>query len=532
MVEQWRATSAGAPVCLRRDMYLADQLIIRAAPQTDERALQLFVAAAGLEQLRPIAPGLYTVRTSRSDLDAVPEALRALEAFPELIASAEADGVGFGGSIPNDPQFVNQWGLHNTGQSGGNVDADMNAPEFWQVAGNTPGLVIAVLDSGLNFTHPDLLGIGWTNPGEIPGDGIDNDGSGRIDDVTGWDFVNNDNDPTDDHGHGSNVSGIIAANRDNGVGIAGLLSGVKLLTCKILNSSNSGLTSSLIAATTYSRLRGVRIMNLSLQNFPFSSTLSTEFSACESAGILLSICAGNQGGNNDTTPNYPSSYTHTNIISVGNHDRTDQRWNGGGTNFNASNYGATSVDLFAPGREILSPILGTNYSYYTGTSQATPFVTAIVGALFYANPSWSATELKTAILGSVTPRAAYAGLCVTGGRLNAVDAFGLAVAQQPTRDTDGDGFSNLFEYLAGTRTDSIASVPALVTDLSGGLLRLRLARIPRTGWRFEIETSTDLQAWTNTGVTDQSTPNELVGLIPLRGDPARGFLRVKTMAVP
>lgn len=532
VVESWVMGPDGVAVCQRQEMYLADQVIVVAATGTAPALLHRALSEVGLHDLRSLGGDNYAVRTPRSDLAAGPEALHALAALPELIVAAEADGVGFGGSLPNDPSFASQWGLRNTGQNGGTVGVDMNALELWGVAGNTPGLVIAVLDSGLNFTHPDLLGIGWAAPSEIAGDGIDNDGNGLIDDVTGWDFVNNDNDPTDDHGHGSNVTGIIAANRNNGVGIAGLLSEVKILTVKILNSSNSGLTSHLIAATTYARLRGVRLINLSLQNYPFSSSLATEFTTCESAGILLVICAGNQGVNTDVTPNYPSSYAHANIISVGNHDRTDQRWNGGGSNFNPSNYGATNVDLFAPGREILSPVLGTNYSNYTGASQATPFVTAIAGVLLYTNPSWRSTELKAAILGSVTTRPAYAGLSVTGGRLNAVNAFGLAVAQQPTRDTDGDGFSNLLEFLAGTPTASAVSFPSMLTDVTGNSLRLRMPRVTRDGFRLEIETSTDLQSWTSAGVTEQSTLTELVGLIPLTGDPARGFLRVKPVVVP
>ncbi len=231
-----------------------------------------------------------------------------------------------------------------------------------------------------------------------------------------------------------------------------MLAGARILVCKILNASNSGLTSNLIAATTYARQRNVPVMNLSLQSYPYDSTLDAAFTACQSAGIVLSICAGNQGLNNDTTPNYPSCYTHSNIIAVGNHDRTDVRWSG---SFNPSNFGLASMNLFAPGRNILSPILGTAYSSYTGTSQATPYVTAVCGAIKYANPSWAATRIKSCILGSVVIKASYGGICVTGGRINAVSAMSHAFRQLPLQDTDGDRFSNLFEYLAGTRMDTL-----------------------------------------------------------------------------
>ena len=424
VVEEWKQTpGTGAWVCGRRDMYLADQLIITARKGISTGQLTQQLASLGMKLDGPVKDGVFTVRLPKAELEAAPGGLRLLAAHPEIVAAAEEDGVGFGGSIPNDSLFGQQWGLRNTGQSGGTAGADVDAPDFWDRIDSTPGMVIAVLDSGLNLTHPDLQDIAWVNPGEIAGDSIDNDGSGKVDDVNGWDFVNNDNDPSDDHGHGSNVTGIIAASRNNTEGIAGMIGGVRVVVCKILNSSNSGLTSNLIAATTYARLRGVPIMNLSLQSYPYSSTLDAEFTACQNAGILLCICAGNQGVNNDTTPNYPSSYPHANIIAVGSHDRTDARWSG---TSNPSNYGAGNVDLFAPGREILSPILGTSYSNYTGTSQATPFVTAVATALKYLHPAWHAPEIKNRILGTVTVLPAYSGLCVTGGRLNAAAAVARA----------------------------------------------------------------------------------------------------------
>ena len=529
VVELWKVDLiTRQATSLSREMFLADQLILKAAPGVNELQLRRSLAALDMFLDSPIADGVFPVRLREASLDAVPQALKVLARHPELAESAEPDGVGFGGGTPNDARFSEQWGLHNTGQLGGAIDADVDAPEFWDIIGSTPGIVIAVLDSGLNFTHPDLQGVAWINPGEIAGDGIDNDSSGKIDDINGWDFVNNDNNPADDHGHGSNVTGIIAANRNNSVGIAGMLSGVQILVCKILNSRNSGTTSSLIASVTYARQRGVTIMNLSLQNYPYSSTLNTEFTACESAGILLSICAGNQGVNNDTTPNYPSSYPQSNIISVGNHDRTDVRWSG---SFNPSNYGLVSVDLFAPGRNILSPVLGTSYSSYTGTSQATPYVTAVCAAIKYANPLWKATSIKESVLSSVIARPSFNGVCVTGGRLNSVNAVAHAFRQLPSQDTDADGFSNLFEYLAGTRTDTVSNRPALLTEINGGFLRHGLQRVLRPDAHFVIETSTDLKTWTTTGVADFSTPSTLLGGILLSGQ-SRAFLRIKAIPLP
>jgi subtilisin family serine protease len=529
VVEAWEIRpDAREATCLSRDMYFANQLIVKASRGVDEEQLRQGLESEGMIVDRAIADRLFTVRLPTTNLDTVPKALQFLAEHPELAESAEADGVGFGGGVPNDSQFSDQWGMHNTGQSGGVADADVDAPEFWDIVGSTPGIVIAVLDSGLNFTHPDLQNIAWTNPGEISGDSIDNDANGKVDDVRGWDFVNNDNDPTDDHGHGSNVSGIIAANRDNGTGVAGLLSGARIVPCKILNSSNSGSTSNLIAATTYARRLGVPVMNLSLQNYPFSSSLNTEFTTCQTAGIVLCICAGNQGVNNDVTPNYPSCYTQSNIIAVGNHDRTDVRWSGA---FNPSNYGATSVDLFAPGRDILSPVLGTSYSFYTGTSQSTPFVTAVCGAIKYANPSWTATEIKNGVLSSVVTVSAYSGICTTGGRLNAVNAVAHAFRQLPLQDSDGDGFSNLFEYLVGSRIDSLTSRPAPFTDNNGGYLRVGVPRVLRPDAHLQVEMSPDLSSWTAVGVTDFSTSGTALGGISLSGG-TQGFLRIRAVPSP
>ncbi|MCW1921088.1 S8 family serine peptidase [Luteolibacter arcticus] len=528
VVERWEMTEQGSLRCAGRDMFLADQLIVAQAPGADRASVERLLATGGMQTGESISEGLFTVRLSSSGLDAVPQALRFLSAHPDLVTAAGPDGVGFGAGLPNDASFGSQWGHHNAGQSGGTVDADVDAPEFWDIIESAPGLVVAVLDSGLNTSHPDLLNLSWVNPGEVPGDGIDNDGSGKVDDTGGWDFVSNDKNPADDHGHGSNVTGIMAATRNNAAGIAGMI-GVRVLVCKILNSANSGFTSHLIAAVTYARQRGVPVMNLSLQNYPLDIFLYQEFTACEDAGILLSVCAGNQGFNNDEIPNYPSCYPHSNLIAVGSHDRTDARWSG--TSFNPSNYGATSVDLFAPGRDILSPILGTSYSSYTGTSQATPYVTAVCAAIKYANPSWTASSIKASVLASVVTRPAYAGQCSTGGRLNAANAISHAIRQLPDRDSDGDGHANLLEYLAGTKVDARTSRPAVFHQTAGGYLKTGMTRVIRPDARLEVETSRDLQTWTPGGVTDFSTGGQLLGGIPISGDGPR-FLRIRGVASP
>ncbi|HEX5219454.1 MAG TPA: S8 family peptidase [Verrucomicrobiae bacterium] len=527
--EDWQKDASRSNwVCLRREMFLADQLIIKVHAQTSENAVRELLHRLDMDFGEFVAPDVCTARLREASIDGMRRALITLGTNTSAVEIVEADGVGFGGGIPNDAYFTNQWGIHNVGQSSGMADADVDGPELWDVLENTSGIVVAVLDSGLNFTHPDLQGITWTNTAEIPGDGVDNDSNGRVDDFRGWDFANGDNNPTDDHGHGSNVTGIIAANRNNGMGIAGMIGGVKILVCKILNANNSGLTSSLIAATTYARQMGVPIMNLSLQNYPFNAILNTEFNDCQSAGILLSICAGNQGVDNDVTPNYPSCYPQTNILAAGNHDRMDVRW---ADTFNPSNYGLTNVDLFAPGTDILSPVLGTSYAYYVGTSQAAPFVTAVAAAMKYLNPDWNASEIKSGILGSVITRPSYNGLCLSGGRLNALASVARAIRSQPNNDRDMDGFPNLFEYLVGTRMDTQVSYPKVTNWLANGFLHLSVPQTPRADGHLEIEQATNLGNWTTSGVTDFGNTNLLHGGIPTEPNPA-GFMRLRAVIDP
>ena len=328
----------------------------------------------------------------------------------------------------------------------------------------------------------------------------------------------------DDLGHGSHVTGIIAATRNNGQGIAGLISDVKIMVCKILNASNSGTTSNLIAATNYSRLRGARIMNMSLQNYPYSTSLSAAFDVCEAAGVLLSVCAGNQGRNNDVTPNYPSSYDHPNIIAVGNHSRSNVRWAG----VSGSNYGENKVDIFAPGTDILSPVLGTSYNYYTATSMATPAVTAAAAALKYTNPDWSVSQIKDCLLNSAIVGSAYQGICVSGGRLDFLNSISRAIRLNANHDSDGDGSPNILEYLSGARLDDASIKPFVVTDIIGNLLMITVPRPSRLGGYLEVETSSDLINWSTDGVIDYSWGATLSGAIPMHGENLRGFLRIRS----
>ena len=340
--------------------------------------------------------------------------------------------------FPRDASFGSLWGLHNTGQSGGRVDADIDAPEAWRTTTGSRGVVIAVIDSGVDYTHPDLAANAWRNPGEIAGDGIDNDGNGFVDDVFGWDFRNNDADPMDDNGHGTHVAGTIGAVGDNGTGVVGVNWQVSIMSLKFLSSSGSGSTSGAIAAVNYAtRMKrdfGVNVVatNNSWGGGGFSTALRDAIAAGGRENILFVAAAGNDGTDNDATPHYPSSYTDTAVISVAASDRSNRL-------ASFSNVGAASVDLAAPGASILSTLPGNAYGSYSGTSMAAPHVAGVVGLLAAARPGATAAEIRSAILSTTTPVAAFAGRMVTGGLLNAAAAVAAILPAPPAPSDPGTG---------------------------------------------------------------------------------------------
>jgi len=323
---------------------------------------------------------------------------------------------------PNDPRFSELWGLHNTGQTGGAPDADIDAPEAWDIQTGSSSMVIAVIDTGVDYKHVDLSANIWTNPGEIAGNGIDDEGNGYVDDVYGWDFYNNDNNPMDDHRHGTHCAGTIAAVGNNGAGVVGVNWAAKIMALKFLSAGGSGYTSDAIAAVQYATMmkqqRGIPViaMSNSWGGGGFSQALKDAITAADNAGILFIAAAGNSDSNNDLLPHYPSSYDVPNVIAVAATDHKDAlaSW---------SNYGATSVDLAAPGVSILSTVLNNGYSLLSGTSMATPHVSGVSALIKAQAPAYTHLQIKDLILSSVDPVPGLSGKMVTGGRLNAYNAL-------------------------------------------------------------------------------------------------------------
>ena len=334
---------------------------------------------------------------------------------------------------PNDPSLWRLYGLNNYGQSGGTTDADLDAPEAWEITTGSRDVVIGVIDSGVDINHPDLAENIWVNPGETPNNGIDDDGNGFIDDVNGWDFYDNDNTPHDGNGHGTHVAGTIGAVGNNNAGITGVNWEVSLLPLRFLGDDGSGWTSDAVAAVNYATMLkrdfGINVVatNNSWGGGGYSQTLDRAIESANNEGIMFVAAAGNQGSNNDTNPSYPTNYGSPNVISVAALNRNDNL-------ANFSNYGEATVDVGAPGVSIYSTLPGNSYGSFSGTSMAAPHVAGVVGLLNAAKPGISVTEVTNAIIGTVDAIQSLIGKTVSGGRVNAATALTSILGQFPTID--------------------------------------------------------------------------------------------------
>jgi subtilisin family serine protease len=321
---------------------------------------------------------------------------------------------------PNDPSFSALWGLHNTGQNGGTVGADIDAPEAWDQDTGVGTVVVAVIDTGVAYNHPDLAANMWVNPGEIPNNGIDDDGNGYIDDVHGYDFVHSDGDPYDDHGHGTHVSGTIAAVGNNGIGVTGVTWSARIMALKFLDAGGGGSTANAIRAVLYAADMGAKVLSNSWGGGGFSQALLDAIRTADAAGALFVSAAGNSNTDNDATPNYPSNYEVANIIAVAATDQNDAK-------AAFSSFGANTVDLGAPGVSIYStvPTSGhpccsdpAGYHLLSGTSMAAPHVSGAAALLFSRFPGITHYQVRDRLLANTERIAALATSTLTGGRLN------------------------------------------------------------------------------------------------------------------
>jgi thermitase len=323
----------------------------------------------------------------------------------------------------DDEMFSRQWGLSNSGQDGGTAGADISAMRAWAVTKGSDQVVVAVLDSGVDYSHPDLANNIWSRPPIIMAYRDDDlTPNGPIDDVHGFNVVEDNGDPMDDNGHGTHCAGIIGAEGGNGLGIAGVNWNVKIMPLKFMDAEGTGTTKDAVAAINYviDRKRAgvnVRIISASWGSTAKSRAMEDVIRKAYEEGILFVAAAGNSSSDNDVTPHYPSSYNLGNVVSVAALNRKDEL-------AVFSNYGAQSVNVAAPGEEILSTWLKNGFEEKKGTSMATPFVAGVAALVLARNPNISVEELRALLLKSVDPLPALKGKVSSGGRINAAKAVG------------------------------------------------------------------------------------------------------------
>lgn len=436
-----------------------DRIIIQRRIRVDRAVLDGFHATRRSEVLRSFENlgRLQVVRVPRGE---TVQSLITKYQQSGLVDFAEPDhSVRMAATVPNDPKFLDGtlWGLNNTGQNAGTADADIDAPEGWDVLNSASNIVVAVLDTGVRSTHEDLAANMWINP---------MDGSHGFNALTGTTNSN------DDQGHGTLVAGVLGGVGNNGKGVAGVAWKVQIMALKCLDSAGNGNDSDVIECIDYARTNGARIINASLDSSTYSQAFSNAIYSAREAGIIFIASAGNNAADIDAAPRYPSCYDIDNIISVGYTTRTD-------TLGSLSNYGATNVDFAAPGAAMYSTFFTANNSYLgapaiQGTSFAAPFVAGTIALMMEKFPSENHQQIISRLLNATDPLPALTGKCVTGGRLNLRKALSPPIALSILPPT------------------SSGTIPMLVF---GG---------PRRN--FFIETTTDLIQWksisTNTTTSD------------------------------
>lgn len=342
--------------------------------------------------------------------------------------------------IPDDTYFDLQWAVHNTGQDingrPGTADADIDGPEAWALTTGSPDVIVALIDSGVDYNHPDLSTNIWINTAEAVGNNIDDDGNGLIDDIRGWDFVDDDNDPMDAYGHGTFGAGIIAAKGNNQRGVAGINFQARIMILRIINAQGAATTADAVAAVIYANEKGADVINISWGVSDPDPPSQALRSAIEASRAVVVCAAGNDGSDNDDTPFYPASYEIDHIIAVASSDQNDDL-----SSF--SNFGAGSVDVAAPGENILSCRLssiygGAEYIFGSGTSGAAAHVSGLAALVKSLAPTLSNREIKAAIENHVDAISSFLDIVSTGGRINAYNAL-MSIANITTSSAGDDG---------------------------------------------------------------------------------------------
>ncbi|MGB1204606.1 MAG: S8 family serine peptidase [Chitinophagales bacterium] len=411
-------------------------------------------------------------------------------------------------ATPNDPDFSLLWGMHNTTQSGGTNDVDIDALEAWDIETGDNTILVGVIDTGIDLDHEDL--------------------AANIHPTLGYDFVNNDNYADDDNGHGTHVAGAIAAVGNNGIGVSGIAWNVQLVPLKIFDADDNSTTDAILGAINYAIDNNIKITNNSWGG-GYSQLVYNVIENAQNAGHLFVAAAGNLAQNNDTNPWYPASYDLDNIISVAAIDHNDDL---ASFSFGGSHYGATSVDIAAPGKDIYSTTINNTYGYNSGTSMASPHVAGAVALLWSYCPELSFLEVKNMLLENVDIVSSLNGKCVSEGRLNVNNSL-QAISNNNCLNfipncltADSLELVNLYNVLGGDNwVDNSGWLTAPVSEWYGitltsdgcGVKEIDLTSNNLTGQLMNLENLNlpNLQfLYLSTDIYNSNLPNQLSGNIP------------------
>jgi subtilisin family serine protease len=481
--------------------FRTDRIIIRERASVDVAALQRLHAGVANGLGRRLgagrAPQLVSLRPGVSVAQAV-----ATFQQSGLVEYAEPDYLLQALLSPNDARYQNQdqWNLNNLGQYGGVPGADIMAEQGWDLQHDAPDIIVAVVDSGVRYTHEDLAGNMWVNPGESGLDalgrdkranGVDDDGNGYVDDVHGINVLDGTGNPMDDWGHGTHVAGIVGAVGNNTLGITGVAWRVKLMACKFITATAQYSVSDAILCLDYARRHGARIVTASWGGYAFTSiALRDAIAALRDQGIILTAAAGNDNNDNDQLPLYPASYDLDNIVAVAATDRTDAR-------AGFSNYGAQSVDLGAPGAPVFSTWVGSNadYQYNSGTSMAAPHIAGACALLWTRYPTETHQQIIQRILTTVDVLPGLIARTRSNGRLNLAAALASGVAPAPPP---------LPPALAAPT--SLSAAPT-----SSSAIALSWTDNSTTETAFELQRSTDNITFATIGTVGANTTSAIAG---------------------
>ena len=364
------------------------------------------------ESVTALGLGIYRVDLANgADLD---KAITIFAGQPG-IQSVARDSIVSVAQTPNDPRLSELWSLQK-----------INAAQGWNATTGTGQTIVAVIDTGVDYSHPDLAANIWTNTREVAGNGFDDDGNGYIDDLHGYDFSANDANPMDENGHGTHVAGIVGATGNNGVGVTGVAQHTRIMALRFMAADGSGYTSDAVRAIDYAIRNGAKILNNSWGGSAADPTLAAAIERARAAGVIVVIAAGNEQANNDTTASYPATYARqsNNTVVVASTSNSDQlSW--------FSNYGQ-SVTIAAPGESILSTARGGGYITKSGTSMATPVISGALALLWDLHPTWSYTQIIDKLKTSVDTSSALAGKVGSAGRINLAKLLDATPTVPPT----------------------------------------------------------------------------------------------------